>query len=107
MKNYTKPFIESIPTPARNMAGKGAPASTVFGVIGKTMMDSYSRSLGGLVKETRTDVPMKAGTVISDTKSMDTERGIVGPRSKTPMPGAHYGQVPYVGQYMSKVGASM
>jgi hypothetical protein len=34
------------------MAGKGAPTPSIFGVIGKTHTDSYTKSLGGLVKDT-------------------------------------------------------
>lgn len=107
MKNYKKPFVEHVATPSRNMAGKGAPESTVFGVLGQTKMDPYSRSLGGLVKETRTSAPVQKGTVVHDTKSMDTERSILANKSKTPMPGDHYGQVPYAGHYMSALGKSV
>jgi hypothetical protein len=96
-------FIEEVDTPTRNMRGKGAPKSTVFGVIGSTMEDNYSRTLGGLVKHTA------SGSVKGIAKKgfVMTERDIMGNVSKTPTPGSHYGQVLYHGDYMAAAGAAM
>lgn len=106
--SYKKPFIEHMDTPSRNMAGKGAPRSTVFGVLGETKIEEpYHRILGGLVVNSKNSAPIQAGTVIHDTKGMNTERHIVGAPAKTHIPGAHYAQVPYAGAYMSKEGARL
>ena len=80
------------------MKGRGAPRNTVFGVIGDTMNEaSYNRSLGGLVKDTKTGGGNKSGTMM---KSLDKP-------SKTKIPGAHYAQVPYPGRFMAVVGKAL
>ena len=106
-KDYKDPYAHRAPNPARNMAGKGAPVSTTFGVLGETKMEPESRSLGGLVKSTKDVAAIQPGTVIHDTKGMNTEKGTIGPAAKTHVPGAHYAQVPYAGQYMTKVGHAL
>ena len=94
------PYLHVVDEP-RKMAGKGAPRSTVFGVLGRTQMDPYDRTLGGLVKDTATG-KVKPGTL---TKAhVETERGITGNISKTHVPGAHYAQIPYPGTYMAHEG---
>lgn len=95
------PYLQDSDEP-RRMAGKGAPRSTVFGVLGRTKMDPYDRSLGGLVKDTATG-KIKPGTV-SKGHGFHTERGITGNISKTHIPGAHYAQVPYAGGFMAHEG---
>lgn len=90
--------------PARNMKGKGAPKSDVFGVIGDTKEDSFSKTLGGLVKDTATGKP-KPGTLMKG--KMMTERDIMGNSSKTKVPGAHYAQVPYAGRFLVTVGSML
>lgn len=101
MLNKT-PYLQVVDMP-RMMGGVGAPRSTVFGAIGRTKMDPYTRSLGGLVETT---TPGKTPKVTNSASSepKNTERSIIGPRSKTPMPGAHYGQVPYPGAFQSHLG---
>ena len=89
------------------MKGKGAPRSTLFGVLGRTKLDPYSRSVGGLVITTTSGT--KAPQHESEAKALkehpgNTERHILGPASKTRIPGVHYGQVPYAGKYRSEVG---
>jgi hypothetical protein len=95
-----------VDAPRLQMAGVGAPRSTVFGVIGRTRLyEPVSRSLGGLVHNT-CECPVQPGTVMkASTVPKNTDRSILGPSSKTPMPGAHYGQVPYPGHYASALGA--
>jgi hypothetical protein len=89
-----------------NMKSKAAPKSTVFGVLGKTKMDPYSITLGGLViNSTKVSAPKIAEPASREKKN--TERHILGPASKTKIPGSHMGQVPYAGQYRSHVGPAL
>jgi hypothetical protein len=93
-------FVKKIPA-IRQMKGKGAPMRTIPGVIGAAMEDSYQRSLGGLVVDTK-----DRGPVPSDLSSpYHTERGAVcvtAPATK--MSGEHYGQIPYPGAYFGNLG---
>ena len=93
----------------KRMAGIGAPRSTVFGAIGRTKMDPYQRSLGGLIIETTRG--HKEKPVMSEHKAVrglgNTEHHILGPSGKTHVPGAHYGQVPYAGKFRSHEGKMM
>ena len=99
------PYLRVVDNP-RRMGGKGAPEPTIFGVLGRTMYDSESKSLGGLVRESTNvkapKVDMKASSV-----PKNTERHIVGKPAKTHIPGVHQGQVPYAGMYMSAVGGAL
>jgi hypothetical protein len=92
------------------MSGKGAVESTMPGVMGAMKNDSYHRSVGGLLHETA-DGPIGPGTTHSAMEVMkiygNTERHILGRASATPMPGAHYGQVPYPGAFASHMGHSV
>ena len=99
--NYLK--IVDMP---RRMSGKGAPRQTVFGVLGRTMEDSMSKSLGGLVRES-TKVSAPKVSVKASSEKKNTDRHILGPASKTHIPGVHQGQVPYAGQFMSHIGARL
>lgn len=82
---------------------KGGEMPTVFGVLGMTKMDAPSRSLGGLVANPKPDA--KAPEVRKDKAlRVETDRNVAGAASKTPMPGTHYGQVPYAGAFMSHEG---
>jgi hypothetical protein len=104
MRDYRNPYL-AVQDPKIMMAGKGAPRSTVFGVLGRTMEGSSvgAKSLGGLVADTKTK--MKAhDMVIKESRAPQTERKIVGSKSKTTVPGAHMGQVPYPGFFMVAVG---
>lgn len=92
------PYLAVVDEP-RRMSGKGAPRQTTFGVLGMTREDPFSRSLGGLVKDTATG-KVQPGTVTHNAKMIHTERGITGNISKTHVPGDHYAQVPYAGTYM-------
>ena len=103
---FKDPYIRTAPNPQRNMAGKGAPVSTIFSVVGASKMEPEMKSLGGLVKDSKT-APIQPGTLTKPSKAMKTEKGILGPVSKTKIPGAHYAQVPYPGAYMVKVGPSL
>ena len=88
--------------PARQMEGKGAPRSTVFGVLGRTKETPYAKTLGGLVEKAPDGKVMKGTT--GKAHGLQTERDIVGNVSKTHVPGKHYAQVPYAGMYMSHLG---
>lgn len=90
----------------RMMGGKGAPQPTIFGVLGHTKVDSYSKSLGGLV-ETHTK-----GKSINPTKKVthvahQTDHHLEGAGRATAVAGSHYGQVPYAGAYMKTAGAKV
>ena len=87
------------------MSGSGAPRSTVFGVLGRTMYDSHSRSVGGLVLDTKERAPLGKGTTVAASQIHEnTERGLLGPAAKTHIPGSHYGMKPYAGFFRSAVG---
>jgi hypothetical protein len=88
------------------MAGKGAPKPTIFGVLGQTTYDPYTRTLGGLVKNTMTG-KLNPGVTMPARKAPETDHCIIGAPSKTRMPSAHYGQVPYPGKFIDKVGKAL
>lgn len=97
------PYMQVVDMP-RMMGGVGAPRSTVFGAIGRTKIEPYTKTLGGLV-ETTTPGKAPKVAVAASSEPKNTERHIIGHASKTPMPGDHYGQVPYPGAYQSHLGA--
>lgn len=102
-------YLEVVDAP-RRMGGKGAPKDVLFGVIGHTKMDPLSKSLGGLVITTTTgESPKKAAHKV--TRKMEakdnTEHDLLGPKTKTHIPGAHHGQIPYAGQYMAQQGKQL
>lgn len=101
LSRMKSPYLDAV-NPPRKMSGKGAPRDTVFGVLGRTKMDPYTRSLGGLVKDTATG-KVQPGTLKKDCK-VETERGICGNVSKTHIPGAHFAQIPYPGTFMAHEG---
>jgi len=96
---HGKPYLEVVDEP-RMMKGKGAPRSTVFGVLGRTRDEPMAKSLGGLVHHTA-DAPIKKGTLV---RKEVTERDIAGRVSKTHTNGLHYGQVLYPGVFMGHAG---
>lgn len=102
---HETPYLHVIDMP-RQMSGKGAPRDTMFGVIGRTGMDSMSKSLGGLVENTHASAKAPP-TMSGQSKKAVTERKIAGKPSKTKTPGAHYGQMLYPGQFMSELGARL
>ena len=93
-------FVKKVPA-IRQMGGKGAPKQSIPGVIGATMEDSYQRSLGGLIVNTK-----DLGPKPSDLRvPFMTEKGAVcvtAPATK--MSGQHYGQIPYPGVYYGQLG---
>jgi hypothetical protein len=106
------PYL-SIQDPKIKMAGKGAPRSTVFGVLGRLPKNEEKvgvKSLGGLVKDSKKG-HYGPGTVMTERDAMripgQTDRHILGRAAKTHVPGVHKGQVPYAGYYMSAVGPKL
>lgn len=93
--NYKEPSV-----PKKLMAGKGAPQPTIFGVIGKTTTDAYTKSLGGLVKDTKTNL-YKDPTF--KPSGLQTENCILGPNPSA-VAKQHYGQVPYAGRFYKALG---
>ena len=104
MKHDT-PYLHQTAMP-REMAGVGAPTPTIYGVLGETKYDPYTRTLGGLVKHTM-DGKLNPGVAMSARRAPQTDHHIIGPAGKTRMPSAHYGQVPYVGKFIDKVGPGL
>ena len=100
------PYLQ-VMDPRRMMGGIGAPRSTVFGVLGRTKYDPYTRSLGGLIERT-TSGPMPRHEVTPvGQEHKNTDRHLLGPAGKTRVPGQHYGQVPYAGAFRSHLGDRM
>jgi hypothetical protein len=85
------------------MAGKGAPRPLVFNVIGKTTYEPFIKSLGGLVKDTKSSVGIKKGVLMSPS-GVKTENCIIG-KNASKVPGRHYAQIPYAGKFLYNVGA--
>jgi len=101
------PYLKKTRASKITMSGKGAVESTMPGVMGSMKQDSYHRSVGGLLNDTP-DGPIGPGTKTSTMAALNiygnTVRRILGPASATPMPGEHYGQVPYPGAFASMLG---
>lgn len=97
-------YLEVVEAP-RRMRGKGAPKDTLFGVIGHTKPDSEMRSLGGLMITTTKGKSSSDAAESASSVRKNTEHHLIGKASKTHIPGKHFGQVPYAGQYLVKVGA--
>lgn len=94
------PKYEEPTVPRRLMKGKGAPKPSYFGVIGETKVDSYTKSLGGLVSDTK--VHSYKDPSFKPT-GYNTENHILGRNASAVTP-SHYGQIPYAGRYMVKQG---
>jgi hypothetical protein len=110
VRKAPEPYL-AIQDPKIMMAGKGAPRSTVFGVLGRLPKNEEKvgvKSLGGLIQDTKAGHSLGAGTYMSEKEALripgQTERHILGPVSKTRMPGMHYSQIPYPGYFMKAVG---
>lgn len=97
-------YVKNILQP-RTMSGKGAPSQTIFGVIGATAYDPLQKSLGGLVSNTKSSASNNPAK--SASSMPQTQRSILGAPAKTPIPGEHYGQIPYAGKYQSTEGARL
>lgn len=97
------PYLQ-VADPRLQMSGSGAPRSTTFGVIGRTTYDHVNRSLGGLVQDTKLSAPIPHGEVQKAAGLPNSEKHILGPASRTHVPGAHYGMKPYPGHFRSAVG---
>jgi hypothetical protein len=109
MHDYRDPYL-AVVGPRLMMAGKNAPRSTVSGALGigggaKTFVGGGSKSLGGLVRETKSKAKAH-DMVVKDKASYKMEHGHYG-KDKTHIPSAHWGQVPYAGFYMGAVGAKV
>ena len=98
------PYLKVVGMP-RQMGGKGAPKETVFGVLGMTKTDPYSKSLGGLVVHT-TGGSKPSVSKSNETLKMKTDHMMPG-TTATKISGSHYGQVPYAGAYMAKEGSKV
>jgi hypothetical protein len=91
----------------RMMSGKGSPRDTLFGVIGKTKFDPFTRSLGGLmITTTKGASPVDAAEKNSSIKK-NSEYHIIGAAPKTHVAKQHYGQMLYPGKFMAHAGPEM
>ena len=103
MHEYRNPYL-AVAAPRLEMKGKGAPRSTIFGVLGvgggaRGGVQDGVKSLGGLVMETtKTKVH---DTIMKDSKAPATEHGRLG-GGKTKRVMARGG--PYPGFFGSHVG---
>lgn len=106
MHLYRDPYL-AVQNPRMMMAGKDAPRSTVFGMLGvgggaAAGVGVSGKSLGGLVKDTKTKAKA-CDTVVSDKRAGATEHGYFA-KNHTEIPGVHMGQVLYPGFFMKAVG---
>ena len=106
MKDYTDPYL-AVAAPRLMMKGKGAPRSTVFGVLGvgggaRGGVADGVKTLGGLVMTT-TKVKVHDKTV-PEKYSYATEHGKFG-KNATVRPMARGG--PYPGYFGSHVGKEL
>jgi len=106
MKYGDSPYL-AVQDPARMMKGEGAPRSTVFGVLGRTTETGMHKSLGGLIQRTTNGAKMPQHMSEKEAQKNigQTEFKILGPASKTCVPGAHFAQIPYPGMFQSNLGA--
>lgn len=104
MKHDNVPYLSVVDEP-RVMKGKGAPRSTVFGVLGHTKETGMTRTLGGLVQNSAS-ASIQKGT-LKKPGPIHTERGITGPAAKTHISGLHHGMTPYPGAFMAHAGQSL
>jgi hypothetical protein len=95
-KNYKEPSV-----PQKLMAGKGSARPSIFGVIGKTTTDAYTKSLGGLVTDTKTNIYRDPS--FKPGGGLQTENCILGPNLSA-VAKQHYGQVPYAGRFYKALG---
>lgn len=102
------PYLQVVDFP-RMMGGKGAPRSTVFGAIGRTKIEPYTKSLGGLVQTTTPGAGHILAAAVEKASAVpkNTEFHIIGHAAKTKVPGDHYGQIPYAGAYRSALGVRL
>jgi hypothetical protein len=103
MHEYRDPYL-AVAAPRLEMKGKGAPRSTIFGMLGvgggaRGGVQAGVKSLGGLVMST-TKVKVR-DTTMKDSKAPCTEHGCIG-SNKTKRVMARGG--PYPGYFGSKVG---
>lgn len=83
---------------------KGGVRDTLFGLIGSTTGQSFQKSLGGLVQH-KADGSVPTG--LKKGKSADMTENKIGGKNATKIPGAHHGQVPYPGVFMTTVGKKL
>jgi hypothetical protein len=108
MPDYRSPYL-AVADPRLAMRGEGAPRSTVFGALGvgggaKGFVGAGVKSLGGLVDDTKSKHGGKKDDVIKAKDEFPTEHGYLRPKSHTPLPALHYGQVLYAGKFFGHKG---
>ena len=102
------PYMSVVDEPRRM---KGGAVSTVFGVLGHAKADAPTRTLGGLIITDSHPRPSAGKDVRREkmlvSEHVQTERGTLHAASRTHVPGAHYGMVPYAGAYRSALGSKL
>lgn len=109
MKDYRIPYL-AVADPRLMMKGPNAPRSTVFGALGigggaGQFVGGGSKSLGGLVADTKKHGPM-GDLVVRDSAAGTTEHGRFG-KDATKLPARHSGQVPYAGAFYGTLGKTL
>jgi hypothetical protein len=84
---------------------KGGPKDTLFGLIGTSQGYSDVKSLGGLVNPGKPSAPKPSA--MNKGKVADMTERHIGGKNLSKIPGAHYGQIPFAGQFMKKVGPKL
>lgn len=105
---YRSPYL-AVADPRLAMRGKDAPRSTVFGALGvgggaHGFVGDGVKSLGGLVDDTKSKHGAKGDDIIKAKEAPNTEHGYILPKSHTPLPALHYGQVLYAGRFFGHAG---
>jgi hypothetical protein len=86
--------------PVSKVAGLGSTQPTLFGVLGMFAKDEHFAGLQKQVMHKSHGMlpPLYSG---EPTHHHNTDRDLLGPASKTHIPGIHYGMVPFAGAFMS------
>jgi hypothetical protein len=98
--NAAAPYMHVVDS-ERKTKGKGSTQPTLFGVLGRTKMDSYMTSLQDLVQDTKSGhghAPVMSDMAVRHHGN--TERHVVSARPKTHIDMHHYGQILYPGAHM-------
>lgn len=102
---FKNPYLQVVGQ-TREMEGTGAPRQTVFGVLGQTIESSDMKSLGGIIRNT-TSNPSSPYVMVASGVKHNTERDIIGAKSKSSYAPSNYGHIPYPGKYNTRAGGRL
>ena len=101
------PYLQYVDLPRSMVSSKGSLEPTIYGILGMGRQeDPFRKTLGGLVVRT-TPGKHEAPVVKERKEKVNTERCILGPPSKTRVPGEHYGMKPFPGYFRSELGPTV